>query len=361
MGFFHVYSGVPGYNEHLVTRKPTLQDIGRRLGVSSTTVSLALRNHPRIPESTRIKVRKLIEELNYQPDPVARALVSGRSNLIGVIVPNSSDAYYAEVFKGTEDAVRAANFHVLLANGSYDMESYAQRVKEMMSLRVGGIMAAPPLTRQRFALPPFWQELRGRNFPVVLVNRQLKPAIFPQVSADYGRGVELVVEYLASLGHRRVGFLSGEPALLPIRQRTAAFRKLSRQHGFDQNHDLFQSSPLTSAGGYETCARWWHTIEKKPTAIVTFSDTVAVGVLRYLQDQRLRVPKDISLISFDGIAVSEFTNPSIATVKTPMYDIGKRAFELLLAAMNGRHEDAQDVLLPVELLKRESVGPAVNR
>jgi LacI family transcriptional regulator len=288
-------------------------------------------------------------------------LVIGRSNLIGVIVPNSSDAYYAEVFKGVEDAVRAANFHVLLSNGSYELEAYAQRVKEMMSLRVGGIMAAPPLRDERPALPPFWQELRERGFPIVLINRQLKPPLFHQVSADYARGAKLVVDWLASLGHRRVAYLSGEPALLPIRQRTAAFRKLAVKHGFEQDAELVESSPLTSAGGYETCGRLWKALAKKPTAIVTFSDTVAVGVLRYLQDQGLDVPRDISLISFDGIAVSEFTKPSIATVKTPMYDIGKQAFELLLGSMEGRYTEPQDVLLPVDLLKRESVGHAVSR
>src|SRR5215475_14062205 len=100
----------------------TLQDIGTRLGLSSTTVSLALRDHPRISQATKEPIRKLIAKLNYEPDQVARALVVGRSNLIGVIVPNSSDAYYAEVFKGIEDTVRTANYHVLLSNGSYDLE-----------------------------------------------------------------------------------------------------------------------------------------------------------------------------------------------------------------------------------------------
>lgn len=341
-----------------VNRKITLQDIGKRLGLSSTTISLALRDHPRISTATKEKINKLIAELKYEPDQVARALVVGRSNLIGVIVPNSSDPYYAEVFMGIEDGVRSANRHALLANGSYDLDGYAQRVKEMMGLRVGGILIAPPFYRERSGLPRFLEDLRERGFPVVLINRRLKPPLFHQVSADYTAGVKMVVETLASLGHHRVAYVSGEPALLPIRQRYADFRKQAARHGFDEDARLLVTGPLTPAGGYDACRRLWSGVDRKPTAIVTFSDSVAIGALRFLLDERVQVPADVSLISFDGVAMSEFTHPSISTVATPMYEIGKRAFELLQGAANGSFSEPQSVVLPVKLLPRESVGVA---
>lgn len=341
-----------------MTRKITLQDIGRRLGLSSTTISLALRDHPRISKATKERIQKLIKELKYEPDQVARALVVGRSNLIGVIVPNSSDPYYSEVFMGIEDGVRGANYHVLLANGSYDLEGYAQRVKEMMGQRVGGILIAPPFYRERPELPGFLKDLHERGFPVVLINRRLKPAIFHQVSADYTAGVRMAVETLASLGHHRVAYVSGEPALLPIRQRLADFRRQAAHHGFDNDASLLVTGPLTPAGGYDACRRLWATVERKPTAVVTFSDSVAMGALRFLLDEKVQVPAEVSLISFDGIAASEYMHPSITTVATPMYEIGKRAFQLLLDAAENKFQEPQNVVLPVKLIPRESVGVA---
>jgi len=341
-----------------LTRKITLQDIGRRLGLSSTTISLALRDHPRISQATKDKIRKLIAELKYEPDQVARALVVGRSNLIGVIVPNSSDPYYAEVFMGIEDAVRAANYHVLLANGSYDLDGYEQRVKEMMGLRVGGVLIAPPFFTERPRLPAFLADLRDRQFPIVLINRRLKPPLFHQVSADYTAGVRMVVETLASLGHHRVAYVSGEPPLVPIRQRYSDFRRQALKHGFDDDSALVTTAPLNPAGGYEACRRLWAALDRKPTAIVALSDTVAMGVLRFLLDEKVQVPGEVSLISFDGIEFSEFTHPSITTVCTPMYEIGRRAFEMLLGAIEGKLRQPESVVLPVKLVPRESVGVA---
>ncbi|MEX2261416.1 MAG: LacI family DNA-binding transcriptional regulator [Bryobacteraceae bacterium] len=341
-----------------MTQKITLQDVGRRLGLSTTTVSLALRDHPRISKATKEKIHKMIAEMNYEPDQVARALVMGRSNLIGVIVPNSSDPYYAEVFKGIEDGARASNFHILLSNGSYELEPYEQRARELMSLRVGGIIMAPPFTQERPKLPGFWRQLRDRHFPIVLINRQLKPPIFHQVAAAYSHGMKAVVETLAALGHHRVAYVSGEVPLLPIRQRLADFRRYARRHGFDDDAKLIVAGPLTPAGGYEACRQLWSTVERKPTAIVIFSDTVAVGVLRFLHDEGVHIPGDISLISLDGTAASEFTHPSLTTVTTPMYDIGRKGFELLLSSMEKKEQEPQSVILPVQLVPRESVGVA---
>lgn len=339
-----------------MTGKITLRDIGRKLNLSSTTISLALRDHPRISTATKQRIRELITEWKYEPDQVARALVMGRSNLIGVIVPNSSDPYYAEVFKGIEDAVRSANCYALLCNGSYDLDGYATRVKEMMGLRVAGILIAPPFKQERLTPHRFWEDLRNQNTAVVLINRRLNPPVFHQVSADYETGVRMVVKTLSSLGHKRVAYISGEPALLPIQQRLSAFRRWARKHGFDQDPWLVAQSILTLRGGYDACERLWSNLSAKPTAIVTFSDTIAVGVLRFLQNKAVHVPDDISLISFDGIAFSEFTNPSISTVVTPMYEIGQKAFSLLLGTLNGEIKDPQSIVLPVELKVRESIG-----
>jgi LacI family transcriptional regulator len=341
-------------------RKTTLQDIGKKLGLSATTVSLALRDHPRISEATKQKVRDQIRELKYEPDMVARALVMGRSNLIGVIVPNSSDQYYAKVFKGIEDAARAANCHVLLSNGSYDLEGYATRVKEMMGLRIGGIIAAPPFTSERPRLPRFWEELLESRFAFVLINRQLNPPMFHQVAADYPSGVRMVVEALASMGHRRVAYISGSPAVLPIRQRITAFRRYARKYGFDLDGELFETSPLHYGAGYDAARRLWSSLRRKPTAMVAFSDSVAVGVLRFLREQGVDVPGEVSVVGFDGTAVSEFTSPSLSTVATPMYEIGKQAFDLLLGVMDGKYLLPQNLLLPVRLLLRESVGPVAG-
>ncbi len=322
------------------------------------TVSLALRDHPRIPESTREKVRAAMRELRYEPNQVARALATGRSNLIGVIVPNSSDPYYAEVIRAIDDAASAAGYHVLLGNGSYDMERYAGQVRHMMALHMRGIITAPPFTSERPQLPPFWQDLLQSDLQVVLVNRLLRPAIFHQVSADYITGVGQALAALIAQGHRRIAYISGTPAMLPIRQRLAAFRRLVTRFELDRDESLVTCGDLTFAGGAAAGRQLWQSNRRKPTAIVTFSDTVAVGLLKFLHDQKIAVPAQVSVVSFDGTALGEFTHSSLSTIVTPMYDIGARAFQLLIEAMEGRHSHPQSLILPVSLQLRDSVGPA---
>jgi LacI family transcriptional regulator len=275
-----------------------------------------------------------------------------------VIVPNSSDPYYAEVIRAIEDAASAAGYHVLLANGSYEMQRYSERVKDMIALHMRGIIAAPPFISEKPKLPPFWQELLHSDFDVVLINRQLKPPIFHQVAADYVDGVRLIVEQLAHLGHTRVAYISGQPAMLPIRQRLAAFKRYARKYGFEDDPKLFEIADLSFGGGYQAGQRLWTAGKKKPTAIVTFSDVVAVGVLRFLDVAGISVPAEVSVASFDGTVVGEFTHTTLSTVYTPMYDIGQQAFRLLLGAMEGQYQKLQSVILPVELKLRESMGKA---
>ena len=339
-------------------RAMTLRDIGKQLGLSAMTVSLALRDSPRISAATKKRVQVAIRGTNFVPNQLARALATGRSNLIGVIVPNSSDLYYAEVIRAIEDSASARQFKVLLCNGSYRMETYTAHVRDMRRLHMKGIIAAPPFLGAKPRLPQFWKDLVHSDFEVVLINRQLDPPIFHQVAADYMAGVGMVAEALAARGHRRVAYISGHPAVLPFRQRLDVFRRCIRALGFDDDASLLESGELTCAGGYGACQRLWQSNRRKPTAIVASNDTSAVGVLRFLEDAGLEVPQDVSIASFDGTPFANFVHRSLTTVVTPMYEIGRQAFATLMDAMQGGLREPRSLILPVELRLGESIGPA---
>lgn len=336
----------------------TLQHIADRLDLSRTTISLALRDHPRIGQTTKDKVLALAARMGYEPDRVARSLATGRSSLIGVMVPDSTNAYYAEVIRGIEAAARSAQLDVVLANGSYDLDLEAARIREMAQIRVAGVIAAPAFNSERPKLEGAWLDLREGSLPFVLVNRQLNPPIFHQVSADNVDGMRLAVEAIAALGHRRVAYLRGVHMTVPTRQRLRAFRHFARIHHFDNDPGLLDFSDIGPRAGYEACKRLWSKLRKKPTAILTLSDAEAFGVLRSLSELNVRVPQDVSVMGFDGFELAAFSQISLSTIETPMYEIGKRTVEVLIETINNPHPCPQNVVLPVRLRLRESVGPA---
>jgi DNA-binding LacI/PurR family transcriptional regulator len=334
----------------------TLQHIGNKLGLSRTTISLALRNHPRISVATRKKVAAAARRLGYEPDQVARALATGRSNLIGVVVPNTADHVYAEVFRGIEDAAQSAGYHVLLSNGSYDADQTAGRVRDMMRLKIAGIITAPPFLLDSSPLPPFWKEIKRMKFPLVMLNRELNPPQFHQVTIDNKGGIRLAMEFLASLGHRRVAYITGSVDVIPIRQRYEAFREFSAKYNFETDAQLVEHCELSAQGGYDGCAKLWSRLKKKPTAIMVFSDAPSLGVMRFLGEKQLRIPQDISVLGFDGTDTSEFSQISLSTIATPMFEMGRQAFRLLEEEMDRPQSRPRSIVLPVQLMIRESVS-----
>ncbi len=336
----------------------TLQHIADKLGLSRTTISLALRNHPRISARTRKKVADSAKRLGYEPDQIARTLATGRSNLIGVVVPNTADHVYAEVFRGIEEAAQGAGYHVLLSNGSFDAEQTADRIREMMRLKIAGIIAAPPFIDASATLPSFWKQIKRSAFPFVLLNRELNPPQFHQVTIDNKGGIRLAMEALSSLGHCRVAYITGSVDVTPIRQRYETFRELCLTYGFDTDPHLIERCELSAQGGFEGCAKLWARVRKKPTAIMVFSDTPSLGVMRFLGENQIRIPQDVSVLGFDGTDSSEFSQISLSTVSTPMFEMGKQAFRLLDEEMERPQPRPRSIVLAVQLVLRESVTHA---
>jgi LacI family transcriptional regulator, repressor for deo operon, udp, cdd, tsx, nupC, and nupG len=160
------------------------------------------------------------------------------------------------------------------------------------------------------------------------------------------------------LGHKRVAYVTGSVDIIPMRQRLEAFREFSAQYGFDRDPQLIEPCELSAQGGYEGCARLWVRLKRKPTAIMVFSDTPSLGVMRYLYEHQICIPEQVSVVGFDGTDSSEFSQTSLSTVATPMYDMGREAFQLLKEEMDRRQSMPRSIVLPVRLILRESVTRA---
>jgi LacI family transcriptional regulator len=339
-------------------KSPTLADVAGKLGVSEATVSLVVNDHPRISAQTKARVWQCIQELGYRPDPIGRALVMGRSSFLGLIVPDTSNPFFADIFRGAEDAARERGYQILLNNGSNQLDVEEQRIEELLELKIGGLIAGPAFTNPRQVRRTVWQRLHNQGFPVVLLNREMQAPLFHQISPDNAQGVRLSAELLAGLGHTRVAYISGIPQVLPVRQRLAAYQECAARLGFDRAAGLIDASPFTALGGYEACRRLWRRLRRKPTAIMALTDTVATGVLKYLSSEGVRVPEDVSLMGFDGTPQSEFSLIGISTVEIPRYEMGRRAVDLVDRAIANPGGEPESVVLPVHLVVRESTGPS---
>jgi DNA-binding LacI/PurR family transcriptional regulator len=319
---------------------------------------LVISDHPRISKETKARVWACIREIGYRPDPVARALVTGQSNLIGLVVPDTSNPFFADIFRGAEHAARDKGYHILLNNGSYRLDMEEKRVRELLDLKVAGLIVSPPFAHASQIRRSMWARLRERRFPLVLLNRDVESGIFHQISPDNVEGVRLSTKLLAALGHQRVAYISGTPEILPVRQRLVAYQESAVEYGFDHDPKLIERSPFTAIGGYEACQRLWRKCRRKPTAIMALTDTVAAGALKFLSQRGVKVPDDVSLMGFDGTPQSEFSLISITTIETPLYDMGRKAVEMLDEAIKNPAGTPQSLTMPVRLIQRESTGAA---
>lgn len=345
----------------MVNRKVNLADVAEKLGVSRTTVSLVVSGHPRISKATAERVWACIEELGYRPDMVARSLATGRSSLIGVIVPDSSNPFFAEIFRGAEEVARENGLHLLLNNGSYRLSVEEDRIRDLLGLRVGGLLACPAFVKDEDSRSGIWAELRRREFPVVLLNRRVEPPVFHQVGVDNAGGIRKALDHLYALGHRRIGIIHPSHDILPVRQRMKEVRSNFTRLGLRWEAAWVAEGPVTLAGGHEAARRIWDGPGTKPTALFSLTDTMGLGALKYSISSGRRVPADVSIVAMDGTPYSEYGLVPITSVETPLFEMGRTAIELLRSIINGSvGGELRSVVMPMTLKERSSSGPVAE-
>ncbi len=327
-----------------------LEQVARRARVSTATVSRVLNNTGLVKGTTRARVLKAIEALKYSPNLHARSLAGGKSRSIGVIVSNIENPFFLDIYKAVEAGAHSAGYELVMANTDYSSERLVTSVRLMIGRRVAGLAAIVSEMDSHLI-----KELAGNRIPVVFYDVGTPVRNITNIRVNYRRGMQKVISYLYSLGHRRMGFVGHHSTLAPIDERVKVLLDATARY---PDLRVQTAADADSLEGGRLAARTLLAANPRPTAIVCVNDLMAVGALRELRDRGLRVPEDVSITGFDNVKLAQFCDPPLTTVHIPRDEIGRTICECLMT--DERALGAREFVIDPELVVRDSTGSAAT-
>jgi LacI family transcriptional regulator len=341
--------------------RPTQVDVAKRAGVSRATVSYVLNGQTegRVPisEETRQRVLEAIEELGYQPDARAQALRSGSTKTIALIIPDLRNPHFCEYATGIEEAARAAGYHMLLSSTTLNDEYAVEVFKDLSRRRFDGLILASSFILESAEAQATLDQVRKSGLPIVELSDNYG---VDAVAADYREATREVMEYLLSLGHRRIGLLYGVGGVgghEMADDRLESYRESLKAANLPVDQELIVECGPTIEDGYQASIKLLK-LTSRPTAILSINDLLSMGAVRAAVDLGLQVPKDVSFVGFDDISMANYLVPRLTTVTKNALTLGRKAFEILLARIQDPTLPRQVILGPAKLIIRESTGPA---
>lgn len=328
----------------------TIKEIAQRADVSVATVSRVLNQHANVRPAVRERVLAVIEEIGYEPDPIARSLRTQATYTVGFIIRDLVDTVFSTMAQGVDNVLREHGYTVLLSTSSHDPERDAHQLATLRNRRVDGFI----LAISEESSPALIAEVRKTTRPIVLLDREMEGTRTDAVLTDYLSGTRDAIEYLASLGHRRIGYIGGALTIRPGRERLRAFTLAMRESGLEPEEGLIHTgSFLQDFGAGRTHALL--DLPDPPTAILAAGNQIAVGVLQALRERTVRIPDDLSLICIDDVDLLRHGNPPVTVISRPFERIGELAAGRLLERI--RHPEAvehQQIFVPTTLVIRDS-------
>ncbi len=337
-------------------KAPTLKEIAKAADVSSMTVSRALNRDGGVREETRKRIVKIAEKLNYHPNRIARALVSKRSNLVSLIVPDIKNQFFAELARGIEDKAREYGIHVIYSSSDNKPENLKNYIRYMMEMGVDGFILASVRLRE-----PIVEELVQQRFPVVLVNRKLSGEKGNYVVIDNFKGAYMITEHLIKCGNRKIGIIMGSSEMSTARERMGGYRKALSDYSLPLKKEYVFQGTFARDTGYKGAKRLL-ALKDRPDAIFAGSDHFALGVFDATYEAGIKIPEDIALAGFDDTEFSAHTRIGLTTVSQRKYEMGSMGFQILFRFIEGEEKDfVNRIVLEPRLIIRKSCGYSMRK
>ena len=333
----------------------TLEEIARLAGVSRSTVSRVVNDHPNVREQVRERVWEVIRETDYQPHAAARSLVTRRTHIVGTIIPEAvttlfTDPFFAYLLSGITQTCNAQRYHLMLSlfNHPAGPEEMYRRV--VRSGHLDGVVVASTRVDD-----PLIARLLEDRIPFVMVGRHPDERV-NYVNFDNVAAARMAVEHLVRLGHHRIATITGPLNMSSGEDRLEGYRQALLAHRLPVDEDLIVEGDFTEAS---SMAATRHLLSRSVTAIFAASDIMAVGALKVVREAGLRIPEDVALVGFDDVPIATALQPALTTVRQPIEQMGSMAADLLLDLLENPPDGgapAHKIILPAKLVVRDSCG-----
>lgn len=326
----------------------TIREVAESAGVSYATVSHVINNTRVVSPETRERVLTAMAELNYRPNALARSLRQGKTNTLGLVLPDSANPFFAEISRGIEDEAFNKGYSVFLCNTELDTQRELFYVDVLSKKQVDGIIfvaAGDQADSLDF--------LVRQGMPVVMIDRNLPNVQVDAVLPDHQLGGFLATRHLLALGHTRIACIAGPSSITPSAERITGYRKALEQADLPYDEKLVIRGDYHAQSGMEITDSILK-MEPRPTAIFALNDLMALGALRAAAEAGCSVPRDLAVVGYDDLELSQYTNPPLTTVAQPKKEIGVQAVSLLVERILQKSRPPRRVVLPPELIVRRS-------
>ncbi|PLT31494.1 catabolite control protein A [Peribacillus deserti] len=326
----------------------TIYDVAREANVSMATVSRVVNGNPNVKPATRKKVMEVIDRLGYRPNAVARGLASKKTTTVGVIIPDISSIFFAELARGIEDIATMYKYNIILSNSDQNTEKELHLLNTMLGKQVDGIVfMGSNIT------PEHIEEFKKSPVPIVLAGTIEESGQIPSVNIDNEQAAYDAAKLFIDRGHKKIAFITGVHKEPTTEKKLDGYRKALEESGLTLNQDFLVDGDYTYDSGLEAFDKLMKN-DDKPTALLVGGDEMALGVVHAAQDKGANVPDDFEVISFDNTRLTMMVRPRITTVVQPLYDIGAVSMRLLTKLMNKEEVTEQSVILPHRIEERDS-------
>ena len=322
-------------------------DVAKRAGVTKSTVSRVLNNQPHVTAKTREKVLKTIEELDYQPNPYARSIVTGKTMTVGLLVPNLHSSFYVEIVEGIMDEISSQDYGLLI----YKSEGKDEKILKSVfhKSKTDGIITITPRFREQSFVDAFQD-----SQPFVLINHRNSEIEAPYVCLNNFNGGYMAAKFLLELDHRDIACFTGRLSSQSTKDRFKGFKK-----ALEENNVLLDESWIKIKGVHfeDSVAEiimHWAEIEKMPTAIFAYNDLTAFDTIAVLRELGISVPRDVSVIGFDNVRMARYSRPPLTTINQSMERIGKTGSRMLLELIQGVTLDNMKITIEPEVIIRDT-------
>lgn len=333
-------------------RKPSIKDVAIEAGVSGQTVSNYMNSSAPVHKDTKKRIEKAIKKLHYTPNIFARGLRVGKTNTIGIVIPEIANPFFSAVIDGIEEEASKNNYTIILASSSYnDIKLEAELDK--FSNYVDGIIICTHMASDRKI-----REILKKGVPILAIDIKIDNKIVPSIGVDNYKAIYDGIEYLINFGHENIYYFSEPLNMKIILERFKAYKDCLKDNNIEfDNSKVFTDKRLEirkTEMGYVIMNEILQNI-KIPAAVFGASDLIIIGAMKATLEKGFNIPDDISFMGYDNIYLCDYLNPPLTTIKQPKKNMGKLAFNLMVDILSGKSIKEKQVILKTDLIVRETV------